>query len=299
MSQELHKIIAVVGPTASGKSDLAVELALAFSGEVVSADSRQVYRGMDIGTGKITATEMKGVPHHLLDIALPNEIVSAGDYKLLATHAISEILERENLPIICGGTGFYIRAVAEGLVLPDVPPDPILREKLSQLSVDDLFTQLKEVDPERANTIDAKNPHRLIRAIEIATALGKVPQPQYTTPYETLYIGIAVPDEILRARIHTRLVNRLDEGMIEEVVSLQKNGVSWERLDSFGLEYRYIARYLQGLISRENMEKELEIAIIHYAKRQMTWFKTNKNIHWIPLGDTQMATNLVAQFLKM
>jgi tRNA dimethylallyltransferase len=292
------KIIAVVGPTASGKSDLAVGIARAFSGEVISADSRQVYQGMDIGTGKITTEEMKGVTHHLLDVASPKRTFTVAQYKRKADKAVLDILKRGKLPILVGGTGFYIQAVTDGVVLPNVLPNPLLRKQLTKLGADELFLRLKRIDPERAATIDVKNPRRLLRAIEISEALGKVPALSAQPPYETLFIGIEVPNDLLRERIHKRLLARMDQGMINEAVQLHKDGLSWKRMEDLGLEYRYLARHLQGKMSKNEMFAALELEIMHYAKRQYTWFRKNKRIHWIELRAINDAKELVRNFLK-
>jgi tRNA dimethylallyltransferase len=292
-----QKLIVIVGPTASGKSDLAVTLAQQFNGEVISADSRQVYKGFDLGSGKITKKEMKGIPHHLLDVANPTRTFSAARYAKLGRLAIRATLNRKKVPIICGGTGFYIRALVDGLVLPEVPPNQTLRAILNKKTSRELFLILKKKDPIRAKSIDAKNPHRLIRAIEIVEALGSVPpltlQP---LPYPTLFIGITRSRKSLCTRIHARLVARLKKGMIKEVVRLHNNGVSWKRLESFGLEYRYIALFLQKKIDRSTMEYEIVQKSMDYAKRQMTWFNKDKRIHWIT--SPQKAHTFAKNFLK-
>lgn len=288
----------MVGPTASGKSDLAVNLARQFDGEVISADSRQVYRGMDIGTGKITPEEMRGVPHHLLDVASPRRVFSVAEYKQQADTAIAAILMRGRLPILCGGTGFYVDAVTQGMVLPEVPPDPILRRKLSPLSAEKLFIMLQTIDEARATTIDTKNPHRLIRAIEIAKVLGKVPLMKKDALYKTFFIGINVPNDLLRERIHKRLHMRMKQGMVEEAERLHGGGLSWKRMEEIGLEYRYLSRFLRDKLSKDEMLAQLEQEIMNYAKRQYTWFRRNKNIHWISFGDEDEAKKLAQDFLK-
>lgn len=287
-------VLVVLGPTASGKSTLAVELGREFAGEVISADSRQVYRGLDIGSGKITQAEMAGIPHHLLDVAEPGETFTVADYQKLAREKIAEILKRGRLPIICGGTGFYIQSLVDNLALPEVPPDEILRARLLTLSTDELFEKLKTLDPKRAKTIDRNNPHRLIRAIEIATALGQAPplSPD-ASPYRFLQIGLNPEPEVLRQKIHDRLLARLESGMIEEAEKLHARGLSWERMETLGLEYRYLARLLQNKITREEFVKELELAIWHYAKRQLTWFKRDQTIHWV--NSLAEAREVVAQ----
>ena len=275
------KIIVILGQTSTGKSDFAVEIAKKISGEIISADSRQVYRVMDLGTGKITKREMRGVPHHLLDVASPKKVFSVSDYKKLTDKKIKEIIKRGKVPILCGGTGFYIDAVVSGTILPEVPPNLKLRATLAKKSAEVLFKMLKKLDPARAKNIDSKNPVRLIRAIEIAKALGKVPPRQDLGRYEVLKIGLTLPDEILKKRIYTRLLARLKKGMLKEIENLHKSGVSWKRMNELGLEYRYGALYLQGKITKKEMIEKLNIESWHYAKRQKTWFKRDKDIIWI------------------
>lgn len=279
--REKYEVIAIVGPTASGKSALAVEIARLLGGEVVSADSRQIYKGLDIGTGKITKKEMRGVPHHLLDVANPMRTMSVVQYERLATHAIRDILSRGKVPIVCGGTGLYVDAILTNASFPPVPPNKKLRNALEKLSVDELFKKLAILDPGRSETIDPKNPRRLIRAIEIATVLGSVPERVPATErYNTLYLGINLPKEELSARIHTRLYARMRRGMVAEARHLHEQGLSWKRMESLGLEYRFLAEFLQKKISKEEMLLGLETAIRQYAKRQMVWFKKNKKIEW-------------------
>ena len=292
------KIIVIVGPTASGKSDLAVKLAKKFGGEVISADSRQVYRGLDIGTGKITKKEMGGIRHHLLDVASAKRVFTAPDFQKLGALAIADILKRNQLPIICGGTGFYISALVDGLLLPEVPPNLSLRKKLAKKTPDRLFALLKKLDPKRARAIDRHNPRRLVRAIEIATAIGKVPRVGKKQVYDPLFIGISVSKEKLRERIHKRLLARVTQGMIAEAKRLHQKGLSWKRMEELGLEYRYLARYLQKELTRGEMLAELEKAITNYAKRQMTWFKRDERIHWFRRAEISRATDLATKFLS-
>ena len=296
--QNTKKMIVVLGPTASGKSDLAVRLAKKFDGEVISADSRQVYNGLNIGTGKITKREMRGVPHHLIDVASPTKTFTVAEYKKLADKSIGRIWSRGKLPIICGGTGFYIRAVIDNLIIPEVPPDKKLRRRLDKKTVDELFAILKSLDPRRAKEIDAKNPRRLIRAIEIATALGHVPHLEASLPsYDVLKIGLTLPDKILKQKIHIRLFARISRGMVAETKRLHKQGLSWKRMDELGLEYRYLARYLNGEISKKEMTIKLEKEIWQYAKRQRTWFKKDKRIRWHMLSDKKKIEKEVRGFL--
>ncbi|KKT08294.1 MAG: tRNA dimethylallyltransferase [Parcubacteria group bacterium GW2011_GWA1_43_21] len=244
MPKKLPKILVILGPTASGKTALSIKLAKKINGEIISADSRQVYRGMDIGTGKVTKKEMVGIPHHLLDVADPKRVFSVAQYQKLANKVIADILKRDKMPIICGGTGLYIDSVIDGLILPAVPPNKKLRRDLAEKSVVELFAILKKLDPRRAKNIDSKNPVRLIRAIEIAKQLGTVPTLKKSPQYDCLKIGIDPEPEILRTKIHDRLIMRLRQGMMAEVKKLHSQGVSWQRLEDFGLEYRYLARLL-------------------------------------------------------
>mgnify|MGYP001600398353 CR=1 FL=1 len=287
-----QKIIAIVGPTASGKSDYAVTVALRLAqgkpnkirgGEIISADSRQVYRGMNIGTGKIIIQEMQGITHHLLDIASPKRQFTVVQYQKLANQAIEKILKEGKIPILCGGTGLYIDAVLEGWKFPKTPIDKVLRKKLEKESAEQLFLQLQKLDPKFAKKIDHNNKRRLVRALEIIHTTKETIQPlkKHPLPYTIEYIGLFPGWDTLKEKIHIRLESRIKEGMVEEVEHLhKKENISWKRLESFGLEYKYIALYLQDKLSYEEMKNSLEMAIFHYAKRQMTWFKRNKQIKW-------------------
>lgn len=304
-----------MGPTATGKSDLAVTLARRYNGEVISADSRQVYRGMDLGTGKITKKEMRGVPHHLLDVADPKSVFNVAKYKIQAQKIIADILKRKKLPIICGGTGFYIDAVVNDIILPDVKPDQKLRNKLEKKACEELFKILKKLDPARARNIDSKNKVRLVRAIEIARSLGAVPKIKSRQVYDPLFIGLDCPDLALQERIRARLKRRLQAGLVAEVARIHRNGVSYRRLEKFGLEYRNTALLLQKKISKDQLIQNLEKEIWQYAKRQRTWFRKNtkarpwviskpslgiQNIHWLnPLQKSAVAhaSGLVKKFL--
>ena len=291
------KVLVVLGPTASGKSDLAVALAKKFNGEIVSADSRQVYHGMDIGTGKITKTEMRGIPHYLLDVANPKKIFTASEYERLAKRAINKILRKGKLPIICGGTGFYIAAALEEKTFAEVPPNPKLRKKLESKSAAELLTELQKLDPDRAASIDPQNPRRLIRALEIVLTTGKPVGPRNRKEmYDSLKLGVTWLGNVLQKRIHARLIKRLRGGMVNEIKKLHKNGLSFARLESLGLEYRYIGRFLEGKIEKEEMIAQLEKEIVAYSKRQLTWFKKDKNVRWIK--NARWAEKIVRKFLK-
>lgn len=276
------KVLVILGPTASGKSDLAVHLAKKYNGEVISADSRQVYKGLNIGSGKITKKEMQGVLHHLLDVANPKKLYTVDMWKKHATIAIEDILKRGKLPIICGGTGFYIKALVDNVVLPDVSINLPLRKKLRAKSSAQLFALLKKLDASRAKEIHPNNTVRLIRAIEIVKALGKVPKIVQKDPeYDFIQIGVKTPEKILKERIEKRLTSRFKKGMIKEVQELKDAGISWKRLEDFGLEYRSIALFLQNKLSKKEMVEDLSTKIWQYAKRQLTWFKKDARIKWL------------------
>ncbi len=310
MQSTRPKMIIVYGPTASGKSDVAIRLAKKFDGEVISADSRQIYRQMNIGTGKISrdigqenSYFSEEIRHHLIDIVYPMEDFNVSHFKKYATEAIEDILSRGKLPIICGGTCFWISALTENMILPKVEPNKELRNKLRNKSTEELFSLLSSLDYERTKTIDRNNPVRLVRAIEIATALGTVPKPSICNPkssYSFLKIGINVPKEVLNEKIKKRLEQRFNEGMIAEVEGLHNppagQGVSWGWMEKIGLEYRWIARYLQNKISLKEMKEKLYFDIIHYAKRQMTWLKRDNNIIW--LNNYSKIEDTAAKFLQ-
>lgn len=284
----------MVGPTASGKSSFGVWLAKKIGGEIISADSRQVYKWLDVGSGKITKKEMIGVPHHCLDIASPKKVFTAYDFQQCAQKAIREIWEKNKIPIIVGGTGFYIDAFVGKVVLSNTPPSPKLRKLLKKKSIPELFLMLKKLDPKRAKNIDRNNKVRLVRAIEVS--LIPTPRPKsvdstFVVGRNILWVGIKRTKADLKKRIHKRLVERITE-IIKEIKKLHLNGVSWKRLFDFGLEYRYISLYLRkkdaarrsraSLASlRRDMIKKLETEINKYAKRQITYWKKNKEIKWL------------------
>ncbi|OGM89692.1 tRNA (adenosine(37)-N6)-dimethylallyltransferase MiaA [Candidatus Wolfebacteria bacterium RBG_13_41_7] len=320
------KIIVVLGPTASGKSDLAVKIAKKLSArggsEIISADSRQVYKGLDIGSGKVPRDKTnlwksdfqnmevglpyiyKGIVHHLLDVASPKNTFTVSQYQKLAGKAIEEILKRGKIPIICGGTGFYIDALIYDYKLPEVPPQPKLRKELEKKSCEELFKQLKKLDLRRTKNIDKFNKRRLIRALEIVLITQKPIPALFSSAsingskkfqYNILFIGVKKSQEKLKKIIAKRLKKRLKNGMIEEIEKLHKQGVSWKKLESLGLEYRWLARYLQNKVNYAEMISLLQKDIEHYAKRQMTWFKKNKNINWIE--NYEQTKKLINNFL--
>ena len=288
----------ILGPTASGKSALAVKMAKKINGEIISADSRQVYKGLDIGSGKITKKEMGGVPHYCLNIISPKKIFTVVDFKKRADKAIEEIFAKNKTPIIVGGTGLYIQAIVDNIVLPEVKPDWKLRKELEKKTTEEMFKMLKKLDPERAKNIDAKNPRRLIRAIEIAKALGKVPNLAVKPPsWGSLQIGLKLPDEILKKNIEKRIKKMLKSGLVAETKKLRKSGLSWKRIYELGFEYRYPALFLRGEISKDEMLAKMLIENWQYAKRQMTWFKRDKRIKWINFPNFSLSPRFFSSIL--
>ncbi len=267
-------VIAIVGPTAIGKSNFAVSVAKKIGGEIISADSRQVYKGMDIGTGKITKKEMRGVPHYMLDIANPKRRINVADFTKLAHKIILNIHDRGKVPIVCGGTGFYVQELLFPSNLPEVPANKKLRAKLSKLSAEKLFSMLKKKDLRRAKEIDPKNKVRLIRALEIIGVLGKVPKRKsVSSPYDVLIIELDAPIDFIKKKIHLRLQKRIKLGLINEGRKLLKTGLTHKEMESFGLEYKWLSLLLQNKITKKEFETGLENEIIQYARRQKTWFK--------------------------
>ncbi len=299
-----NKLVVILGLTASGKSALAIKLARGpalsgvegFNGEVVSADSRQVYKGLDIGSGKITKKEMEGIPHHLLDVASPSRRFTVSQFQKLALVAIKSIQARGKVPFLVGGTGFYIQSIVDGIVIPEVKPNWKLRKKLEKKGVEQLFSMLKKLDPVRAKNIDPKNPRSLIRAIEIVKSTGEpVPTPLYTPVCkDVLQIGIRKSPQELKKLIAARLQKRIKK-IISEVKTLNKNGLSFKRLEELGLEYRFVAQYLCGRVSLPQTIEKIQIESEHFAKRQMTWFKRDARIRWVK--NQKEAEKLVKHFL--
>ena len=286
----------ILGPTASGKSALALKIAKKINGEIISADSRQVYKGLDIGSGKITKKEMSGIPHYCLEIVHPKKIFTVVDFKKRADEAIEKIFAKNKTPIIVGGTGLYIQAIVDNIVLPEVKPDWKLRKELEKKTTEEMFKMLKKLDPERARSIDAKNPRRLIRAIEIAKKIGKIPKLKSMSrrDLDIRQIGIKLPDEILKKNIEKRIKKMLKGGLVAETNKLRKSGLSWKRIYELGFEYRYPALFLRGKISKDEMLAKMLIENRQYAKRQMTWFKRDKIIKWI--SKEKQAEKLIKKF---
>jgi len=337
-----NKLVVVLGPTATGKTKLAVGLADKFNGEVISADSRQVFRGMDLGTGKDLADYyicplsvktglksahgaklgqsgrgLKGskkprqVPYHLIDIISPKTEFNVYKYQKLAYGAIEKVQKQGKLPLLVGGTGLYINAVIKGYEFQSheaqnrkYGADNIknlkqLRLKLDKLTLAQLLARLKKIDPETYQKIDQKNRRRVQRALEIYYQSGQKKSEhdkQAGSKYDLLILGIDFPIDEITRRINLRLDTRLKDGMVKEIKKLHRQGVSWKRLDEFGLEYRYISRYLRGFLTYEQAIEELKKEIRRFAKRQLTWFKRNQDIIW--LKTQTQAEKAIRKFLK-
>ncbi len=302
-------MITILGPTASGKTTVAAALALRINGEIISADSRQVYRRMDIGTGKDLADYQQqghNIPYHLIDIAEPGTKYNLFQYQQDFHDAYSAIRQRGNTPILCGGTGLYIEAVLGGYQLSPVPQNSQLRQQLATCNLQELTQKLvalkKATGSAMHNHTDVDTAQRAIRAIEIETYNLEHPTPhRQMPPINSLIVGINIDRELRRSKITQRLKARLEQGMVEEVSSIIASGVSPDDLIYYGLEYKYVTQYVIGQISYDEMFRQLEIAIHQFAKRQMTWFRGMERrgytIHWI---DAAISTqNKVEQILKL
>ena len=294
----LPKLIVIEGTNASGKSGLGVELALRFGGEVISADSRQVFRGFDLGSGKITPAEMRGVPHHLIDICAPGEFFSMHDFQRLAYAAIDDVRARGRVPFLVGGTGLYVASVTDGYVMSDRAPDLAYRDELEKKTTPELYDMLRALVPDIE--VDAKNRNRVMRMLEKIHD-GDDHRPHSCPRYKCLKLGVTWEREILKQRIDERLERRMREGMVDEVRGLLENGASVEFMLKLGLEYRFITQYLTGEIATEaEMCAQLSAAIKRFAKRQMTWFRRDREIHWLDMhGDPAgEAAALIRTFLN-
>ena len=302
MNSNLSKIIVIAGTNASGKSSLAIDLAKKYGGEIVSADSRQVYRGFDLCSGKVTKEERDQVPHHLLDVCDIEESYSVADYQKAAYEVIDQILQRGHIPFLVGGTGLYLSSVVRGYDFQEETIDPAYRNELEKKSLEELQDMLskeaKEVVGE--NNSDRNNKRRLIRLLE-KTRNGEKLTAQNSPRYKTLQLGVTWEKSILHRRIDERLKQRLDQGMIDEVQSYLAAGNSPKYLYRLGLEYRYIAAYLDGKYSSfEEFYDHLSQAIKRFAKRQMTWFRRDTAIHWLNMEQEyfDQACGLINLFLQ-
>ncbi|RME63127.1 MAG: tRNA (adenosine(37)-N6)-dimethylallyltransferase MiaA [Caldilineae bacterium] len=283
----LPPLVVILGPTAVGKTQLSLELAQRFSGEIVSADSRQIYRGLDIGTAKPSPAEQALVPHHLLDIRAPDEPLSLAEYQQLAYAAIDAIHRRGRLPFLVGGTALYLRAVVEGLRLPDAPPDPALRAELEAFAAQEgagaLHARLQALDPATAEKIDARNVRRVVRALEIVLTTGK-PKSELEgaapPPYRIRQIGLRMPRAALYARVDARVEAMVAAGLVEETRHLLEQGYPPHLPALTSLGYREITAYLRGEMSLEEAVERIKVETHRFVRHQMTWFRRMKGICW-------------------
>lgn len=296
----MNKLVVIAGTNASGKSGLGIELAKKYDAEIISADSRQVFEGLDLGSGKVTPEEMQGVPHHLIDVAKPNDFFSLTDFQDRAYEAIDDTLARGHKAFLVGGTGLYVNSIVDGFNIKREPVDEALRNELAAKSIEELISLLEEKNPEVLKTIDLKNKRRLERAAERAIK-GITEGPKNTPRYETLVLGVTWDREVLYERIRERLDRRLDQGMIDEVKRLRENGATDEFLYGLGLEYRFILMYLRGeFVSFEAFYDKLFMEIRHLAKEQMTWFRKRQDINWIDMTKNPVdeASRLIDEFFS-
>jgi len=302
MSNSLPKLVVLLGPTASGKSGLGITLAQHFNAEIISADSRQVYRGLDIGTAKVTPAEQALVPHHVLDVADPRAVYTVAQFQRDAIDSINAILKRGHQPFLVGGSPHYIQAIVDNLDIPHIEPQPELRTQLEKRPLLELLAQLEELDPQSAATIDRNNPRRVIRALEVCLISGKPFSQQRKMAellYQSLLLGLEWPREVLYHRIDARVDERMQQGMVQEVQMLLDAGISHERLEALGLEYRYITRLLRGEFKNDDeMVQRLKYAIHDFTRRQLTWFRKDKRIVWVNGGDWKQAEEVVRDFLN-
>jgi len=294
-----HELIVVLGPTATGKTRLAVQIAVELDGEIISADSRQVYRGLDIGTGKDLEEYSDGnktIPYHLIDIIDPDEDYSVYRFQQEFHATFKEFQHRNKQPIICGGTGFYIESILLNYQMPEIKSNPELRNSLENEPMENLRNKLFDLKGNIHNKTDFEHRKRIIRAIEIAMQPpGNIPSSVGIKNY--IVFGIQYPRGTVRERISERLTYRLENGLIEEVEHLVQQGMTFDRLDYFGLEYRFIAKYLKDEMTYSGMVGKLTTAINQFSKRQMTFFRRMERrgvkIHWIPEGNYQQVMKLI------
>lgn len=294
----VNKLVVIAGTNASGKSGLGIELAKKYSAEIVSADSRQVFTGLDLGSGKVTKEEMQGIPHYLIDVVNPNDFFSLSHYQKMAYEAIDDIHSRDKKAFLVGGTGLYVNSIVDGYNLNNAEPDFEIRKIVEEKTINELIEIIKTKNPGALEKLDLNNKRRLERAAEKVLS-GNYNENPSNPLYETLVIGVTWPREVLYERIRKRLDRRLDQGMIEEVVNLRKAGATDDFLYRLGLEYRYILMYLNGEFADfDAFYNKLFMEIRHLAKEQMTWFRKRNDINWIDMTNNPFgeASKLIDEF---
>lgn len=304
----MNNLIAIVGPTGVGKSRLALQLAHSFNGEIVSADSRQVYRCMDIGTAKPGRRELSLIPHHLIDIINPDEVFNLAQYQRLASRAIDTIIQRQKQPLLVGGSGQYVWSVLEGWGIPRVPPDPDLRHSLEERAArggsEELFHELELTDPAAASRIDRHNIRRLIRAVEVSRASDKLShqrQPEKSAPYNTLIIGLTMDRAELYHRIDSRVDRMMEQGLVEEVKNLVDMGYRLDLPAMSGIGYRQIGMFLKGKMTLEAAIQQIKFESHRFVRQQYNWFGLKDDrIRWFDILDRvePEITALVDKFIS-
>ena len=300
------KVIVICGPTASGKTSLSIEVAKKIDGEIISCDSMQIYKDMNIGTAKPTVEEMQGIPHYMLDFVLPSERYSVADFKEAATDRIEDILKREKVPIIVGGTGLYVDALTKNITYPEIEIDLEYRKQLEELikenGLESLYEEAKKIDEKAMQTISKNDKKRIMRVLEIYHQTGKtktqleIESRKNGVPYDYRVFAINMPREILYDRINRRVDIMLEKGLIEEVKQLYKKYGDELRTSVQGIGYKEVIDYLNGMYSKEEMIEKIKMETRRYAKRQLTWFRKIPNIIWIDgLGNVQDNVNLILQ----
>lgn len=310
MNVSLPRIIVILGPTAAGKTNLGIEMARIFDGEVISADSRQVYKKMNIGTAKpqgewVNVSEravysVEGIPHHMIDIVDPGEVFSLSHFKELALFHIKDILERNKLPIIVGGTGLYIWSIIDNLSLPQVPPNKKLRKSLEEKTLTELVELLRKLDYKTAQKIDLKNPRRVLRALEVVILTGKSffdQRNKEEASYDALQIGINPERHVLYERIEKRIDDQIKVGLVEEVASLAKQKYGWQLPSMSGIGYKQIGAYLREEVDLKTAVAMLKRDTRHYARRQITWFKRDQRIEWLLKSEKNRVEEMIKKFL--
>ncbi len=302
-----RRVVAIVGPTAVGKTALSLELAARFDGEIVSADSRQIYCGMDIGTAKVTGDERARVKHHLIDVVRPDESLTLAQFRDMATAALNDIWSCGRLPFLVGGTGLYVRALLEGWAVPEVPPNEALRKRLyaraEREGAESLHRELEEIDPGAAEAIDARNVRRVVRALEVCIETGRRISDLQTREdpnYATLWLGLTMPRTRLYNRIDERVDRMVDTGLVDEVRGLLEQGYSQDMPAMSGLGYRQIAAYLQGACTLDEAVVLIKRQTRRFVRQQYNWFRLDDSrIHWLDASDDSQpqAEALVTRFL--
>lgn len=311
MERKLPRILVILGPTASGKTSLGIQLAKKFDGEVISADSRQVYKKMSIGTAKpigvwsdyedVVAYMVEGIPHYMVDIVDPGEVFNLSHFKELALRYISHILQRDKLPIIVGGTGLYIWSIVDNLLLPQVPPNKKLRQSLEKKSLNELVQLLIKLDPLTAKQIDLSNIRRVIRALEVVILSGQSfyrERKKLEPLFSALQIGIEMDRKDLYKNINERIDRQLQTGLIEEVEGLMKQKYGWHLPSMNGIGYKQIGAYLRGELNLDEAVDLLKRDTRHYARRQLTWFKRDKRVVWLSFSNFSKIDFSIREFLK-